>query len=69
MPEALAQVSSKFRKIHGKTSVPETLAQMFSYEFCEISKNSFFYRAPPVVAPEAFKIVTMRRIISRATTF
>ena len=24
----------------------------FSWEFCEISKNSFFYRTPLVVAPE-----------------
>ena len=28
----------------------ETLAQVFSYEFCEISKNTFFYRTPPVAA-------------------
>ena len=25
----------------------ETLTQMFSCEFCGISKNTFFYRAPP----------------------
>ena len=28
----------------------ETLAQVFSREFCEISKNNFFHRTPPVVA-------------------
>ena len=28
----------------------ETLAQLFSREFCEISKNTFSYRAPPVAA-------------------
>ena len=28
----------------------ETLAQVFSWEFCEISKNTFFYRTPPVAA-------------------
>ena len=28
----------------------ETLAQVFSCEFCEISKNTFFYRTPPVAA-------------------
>ena len=28
----------------------ETLAQMFSCEFCEISKNSFSYRTPPIAA-------------------
>ena len=28
----------------------ETLEQVFSCEFCEISKNTFFYRTPPVAA-------------------
>ena len=28
----------------------ETLAQEFSCEFCEISKNTFSYRTPPVAA-------------------
>ena len=28
----------------------ETLVQVFSREFCEISKNTFFYRTPPVAA-------------------
>ena len=28
----------------------ETLAQVFSCEFCEISKNTFFYRSPLVAA-------------------
>ena len=28
----------------------ETLAQVFSYEFCEISKNTFSYRTSPVAA-------------------
>ena len=28
----------------------ETLAQVFSWEFCKISKNTFFYRTPPVAA-------------------
>ena len=28
----------------------ETLAQVFSCEFCEISKTTFSYRAPPVAA-------------------
>ena len=27
-----------------------TLAQVFSREYCEIFKNSFFYRTPPVAA-------------------
>ena len=33
----------------------ETLAQVFSCEFCEISKNNFSYRAPPVVASVCFE--------------
>ena len=28
----------------------ETLAQVFSCEFCEILKDTFFYRSPPVAA-------------------
>ena len=28
----------------------ETLAQVFSCEFCEISKNTFYYRTPLLVA-------------------
>ena len=28
----------------------ETLAQLFSCEFCEISKNTFLYRTAPVAA-------------------
>ena len=34
--------SYKFRKILRKRFVPETLAQVFSSEFCEIFKNAFF---------------------------
>ena len=30
----------------------ETLAQVFSCEFCEVSKNTFFYRIPLVAASE-----------------
>ena len=33
----------------------ETLAQVFSCEFCEISKNSFFHRTPLVAASIYFK--------------
>ena len=32
----------------------ETLAQVFSCEFCEISKNIFSYRTPPVAASKSF---------------
>ena len=39
----------------------KTLAQVFSCEFCEISKNTFSYRTPPVAASiinrrEAFRL-------------
>ena len=37
-----------FNKVAGL----KTLAQVFSCEFCEISKNTFFYRTPPVVASD-----------------
>ena len=30
----------------------EILAQVFSYEFCEIFKNNFFYRTLPVAASD-----------------
>ena len=30
----------------------ETLAQVFSCEFCQISKNTFSYRTPPMAASE-----------------
>ena len=32
----------------------ETLAQVFSCEFCEISKNTFFHRTPLVAASVLF---------------
>ena len=45
MPESLFSITwQAFKK--------ETLAQMFYCEFCEISKNTFFYRAPPVALSE-----------------
>ena len=33
----------------------ETLAQVFSCEFCEISKNTFLYRTPLVAASGRFE--------------
>ena len=42
-----------FRKgVFRNFAIKETLAQMFSCEFCEISKNTCFYRTPPVAASE-----------------
>ena len=34
----------------------ETLARVFSYEFCEISKNMFSYRTPPMAASGIWNI-------------
>ena len=44
---------SFFNKVAGKVCnfiKKESLAQVFSCEFCEISKNTFFYRTPLVAA-------------------
>ena len=43
--EAVVQRACNFIK-------KETLAQVFSYEFCEIPKNTFLYRTAPVTASE-----------------
>ena len=39
-----------FINVAGLRLVQETLAQVFSSEFCEISKNTFSYITPPVAA-------------------
>ena len=46
---------SFFNKVAGlrpATLFKKSLAQVFSCEFCGISKNTFSYRAPPVAASE-----------------
>ena len=54
-------VLRNFEKFTGKHLCPslffkkDALAQVFSCEFCEISKNTFSYRTPPVVAFLLFK--------------
>ena len=35
--------------------VPESLAQVFSCEFCGISMNTFSYRTPPVASSDLCK--------------
>ena len=55
----LWKVFWKFYKIHRKTPVPESLlkkrlAQVFSCEFCEISKNTFFTEHLRVTASALF---------------
>ena len=47
----LCQTLFLFNKVSDNTCnfiKKETLAQVFSYEFCGIFKNIFFYRTPPV---------------------
>ena len=39
-----------FNKVAGLGNFIKTLAQMFSCEFCKISKNTFSYRTPKVAA-------------------
>ena len=49
--------SKKFRiNIEATLLKKESLAQVFSCEFCEISKIAFFYRTSPVAA-ENLKLV------------
>ena len=49
-PEAVAQTCSVKRCCACNFIKKETLAQVFFCEFCEISKNIFFYRTPLVAA-------------------
>ena len=49
MPEPLFLIKKNFIK-------KETLAQVFSCEFYEISKNTVFYRTPQVTASEVYQV-------------
>ena len=40
----------------------ETLAHVFSCEFCEISKNTFSYRTPPVAASAPTILILVENI-------
>ena len=44
----------------------ESLAQVFSCQFCEISKNTVFSGTPQVAAP---KIIAFKKIMERLTNF
>ena len=44
----------------------ESLAQVFSCEFCEISMNSFFYRTPQLAGS---KIIVLKKIKDSLTSF
>ena len=39
------------------------LAQVFSCEFCQISKNTFYNRIPPVAASEQKKVLLRRKLL------
>ena len=41
----------------------ETLAQVFSCQFCKNFKNTFFYRTPPVAASEVYFSSHQRNIV------
>ena len=58
----LRNVASRFRSSRPKVFCKkvvfienEALVQVFSCEFCEISKNTFSYRTPPVAASKDWK--------------
>ena len=59
-------VLRNFAKFTGKQACnfikKETLAQMFSCEFCEISKNTFFHRTPLVAASLKSQYSSQREI-------
>ena len=44
---------NKIAGLRSATLLKETLAQAFSYEFCEIFKNTFFHETPLVAASVA----------------
>ena len=51
-------------------SLKETLAQVFSCEFCEISKSTFSYRAPPATTSYLNKIRSyLKNIINNLKIF
>ena len=44
--ELVSQITAKPTALRSATSLKETLAQMFSCEFCKIPENTFFHRTP-----------------------
>ena len=52
-------------KILKNSPAKEALAQAFSCEFCEISKETFSYRTPPVAASDAMQyLVYLHKIVA-----
>ena len=44
--QLVSQITAKPTALRPATSLKQTLAQVFSCEFCKISKNTFFHRTP-----------------------
>ena len=73
LPEVFCKkrCSEKFRKIHRKTHVPEpffkkeTLEQVFSCEFCKISKNTCFREHLQTTASVKVNVLTFGRVCWR----
>ena len=42
----------KLKALRPATLLKLILKQVFSYDICELLKNAFFYRTPPMVASE-----------------
>ena len=57
--------SSQYRPQACDIIKKESLAQVFSCEFCEISKNTFFYRTPPVATSVSIDVSIDKLIIFR----
>ena len=45
------------------TLLKKRLAQVLSFEFCEISKNTFFHRIPLVAASDQLYLRKLNRIL------
>ena len=58
-------VLKNFAKFTGK-HVCHTLAQVFSFEFCEIAKNTFSYRTPPVFVSEMLSLISEHNSVEKA---
>ena len=46
------------------TLLKKTLAHVFSCEFCEISKNNFSYRTPPMAASRETQLTPIASVVA-----
>ena len=56
--EAVAQRCS-VKKVFTSFIKKETMTQVFSCKFCEISKNTFFHRTPLVAASSVYRVTLL----------